>query len=210
MDPEQASPPIESEEDKVHNPLKRKIGRRHFLAVAGIASAAAGLAGCQTPPPVPPAPTAAPPAVQPATPAPAPTPVAQTAPATYARTNLVKLSGLKVGQPTSANYPDANSPILLLKLGKKVPGGVGPDGDVVAYSQLCTHFGCPLTYKADTQILACGCHYSSFDPARGGMQVIGQATTNLPEVVLEVNGDDVIAVGMRGLIWGRQSNLQAF
>ena len=34
-----------------------------------------------------------------------------------------------------ATYPDEQSPIVLLKLGRRVPDGVGPDGDVVAYNR---------------------------------------------------------------------------
>jgi Rieske Fe-S protein len=32
--------------------------------------------------------------------------------------------------------------------GRTVPGGVGPNRDIVAYSTMCTHMGCPLAYDA--------------------------------------------------------------
>ncbi len=35
------------------------------------------------------------------------------------------------------SYPDADSPGVLLKLGSRVEGGAGPDGDIVAFSTLC-------------------------------------------------------------------------
>jgi arsenite oxidase small subunit len=39
--------------------------------------------------------------------------------------------------------------------------------------------------------------------------VCGQATENLPQIVLEYNArnDAVVAVGVEGLIYGRQSNM---
>jgi arsenite oxidase small subunit len=162
------------------------ISRRHFLAIAGIggtAVVAGGLAACQTNAP-------------------------QAGQSAFPATTLAKLTDLKVGQVTQAKYPDDKSPVMLLKLGQRVPDGVGPDGDVVAYSSICTHLGCSVAWTPDTKVLSCPCHFSSFDPARGGIMVMGQATANLPQLILKISGGDVVATGMRGLIWGRQTNLQ--
>ena len=123
-----------------------------------------------------------------------------------AERKVARLRDLETGKPLTAAYPDEHSPIIVLKLGHRIDDGVGPERDIVAYSSFCTHMGCPLTYRADKKILACPCHFSSFDPAHGGLQIIGQATTNLPQIVLETRGQDVYAVGIRGLVWGRQSN----
>lgn len=123
---------------------------------------------------------------------------------------VAKLRDLHPGRPVTAAYPDPKSPIIVLKLGHPVDDGVGPERDIVAYSSFCTHMGCPVTYKPERKLLACPCHFSSFDPAHGGLQVIGQASTNLPQIVLEARGENVYAVGIRGLIWGRQSNAQRF
>jgi arsenite oxidase small subunit len=47
-----------------------------------------------------------------------------------------------------------------------------------------------------------------FDAAKGGLIVIGQATDNLPQLELEVDAKgDIYAVGVRGLIYGRQANI---
>jgi arsenite oxidase small subunit len=159
---------------------RRGVPRKNFLRFAG-ATAAAAAAGAASSPP---ATAAGPPAER----------------------AIAKLSELKVGQAFPAAYPDPSSPIVILKLGHRVDGGVGPDGDVVAYSSFCTHQGCGVAYHADRKILACPCHFSSFDPATGGMQIIGQATTHLPQIVLKTNGDRLYAIGVRGLIWGRQDN----
>ena len=55
---------------------------------------------------------------------------------TYPSNKLGNLSALKVNEPMDIAYPDDSSPGILLKLGTKVDGGAGPDGDVVAFSVL--------------------------------------------------------------------------
>ena len=47
-------------------------------------------------------------------------------------------------KPMAFSYPDGASPCLAIKMGAAVPGGVGPNHDIVAYSTMCTHMGCPL------------------------------------------------------------------
>jgi arsenite oxidase small subunit len=96
-----------------------------------------------------------------------------------------------------------------VKTGKPVPGGVGPDADIVAYSSLCTHMGCPVNYDAAERIFKCPCHYSMFDAELSGEMICGQATENLPQIELRYNAKDgsISAVSVNGLIYGRQSNL---
>ncbi|MBN9279529.1 MAG: arsenate reductase (azurin) small subunit [Hyphomicrobium sp.] len=105
-------------------------------------------------------------------------------------------------------YPDKSSPGVLIKLGTRVPGGVGPAGDIVAFSTLCPHKGFPLSYVAGEKTLTCPGHYSVFDCEKGGLQVMGQATQNLPQFMLRVaaNGD-IFAEGVDELIYGRLSNV---
>jgi arsenite oxidase small subunit len=116
---------------------------------------------------------------------------------------------LKVNQPQAFTYPDASSPCIAIKLGTKVEGGVGPDGDIVAYSVLCTHMGCPVSYDATQRTFKCPCHYSTFDAENRGQMVCGQATENLPRILLryEKTSDSVRAVGVDGLIYGRVTNV---
>ncbi len=134
--------------------------------------------------------------------------------ARYPRMLIGKLSALKAGTPVNFNYPDkgANSGSLLIKLGALAGGGIGPDQDVVAFNSLCTHMGGPMagSYKAEDQVLGpCPLHQSTFDLTRHGMIVGGHATESLPQVLLELEGDDIYAVGMLGLIYGRYDNLKA-
>lgn len=119
------------------------------------------------------------------------------------------LADLREDQPLHFNYPDPSSPCALVKTGRKTRGGVGPDGDIVAYSTLCTHMGCPVTYSAEERTFKCPCHFSVFDAELQGQMVSGQATVNLPRILLDYQAEDgsIRAVGVTGLIYGRQANL---
>lgn len=138
-------------------------------------------------------------------------PAAAQTPATqgYPNTALGRGAELKTGVPVSFNYPDAASPCVLLKTGATTLGGIGPQQDIVAYSILCTHRGCPVAYDATARTFKCPCHFSIFDPDKGGQQVCGQATVNLPQIVLDYDAaaDRIAAVAVTGLIYGRVSNL---
>jgi arsenite oxidase small subunit len=45
-------------------------------------------------------------------------------------------------------------------------------------------------------------HLTTFDLTRHGMVISGHATESLPQIVLEVQGDDIYAVGVQGLVYG--------
>ena len=127
----------------------------------------------------------------------------------YPKRSVGKGTGMPVNQVVNFFYPDASSPCVAIRMGSKVPGGVGPNGDIVAYSTLCTHMGCPVQYDGGTKTFKCNCHFSIFDPENGGQMVCGQATEDLPRVLLDYDSksDTVTAVGIDGLIYGRQANV---
>lgn len=125
----------------------------------------------------------------------------------YPVLDVAKVSALKVDEPLTFTYPDASSPAILVRLRQGAPGGVGPGNSIVAYSMLCTHKGCPVAYRPERKLMICPCHWSSFDPAKRGEMVIGQASQSLPQVVLRVTGETVQAVGVDGLIYGRHVNI---
>ena len=144
------------------------------------------------------------------------TPFAQEVPgvvATYPRKLVTKLSALKQDKPFDFQYPDKGtySENMIVKLGVEAGGGIGPDKDVVAFNYACTHQGSSLegTYKADTKSLgACPLHLSTYDLTRHGILISGQAYQSLPQILLELEGDRVFAVGIFGLVFGRYDNLQ--
>lgn len=126
----------------------------------------------------------------------------------YPPSKLANVRDLKVNEPKDITYPDADSPGVLLKLGTPVEGGAGPDGDIVAFSTLCPHKGFPLSYVTGDKTLSCPGHYSRFDVEKGGLQIFGHATQNLPQfrLVVDQNGD-IHAVAVDELIYGRLSNV---
>ena len=63
-------------------------------------------------------------------------------------------------------------------------------GEFVAYSAVCTHAGCTVAYK-DGQ-LACPCHGSLFDAAKGAEVISGPAQTPLPEIPIDVRDGQIV------------------
>ncbi len=133
----------------------------------------------------------------------------------YPRKKIGRLSQLKDNQPMDFNYPDngQNSQCFVVKMdGAKAGGGIGPQRDVVAFSYLCTHQGGFLNGKyqavGEHRVLGqCPLHLSTYDLTRHGIIVSGQAYQSIPQVLLELDGDDIYAVGMMGLLFGRSENL---
>jgi len=127
----------------------------------------------------------------------------------YPRKRIAAASKLATNAPMNFTFPDAASPCALVRMGSPVPGGVGPDRDIVAYSTMCTHMGCPLAYDPGDKLFKCGCHFSMFDAEKEGQMICGQATENLPRVVLRYNAkdDSITAVSIDGMLYGRQANI---
>ena len=128
----------------------------------------------------------------------------------HPRVKVATLSALSDGDVVDFKYPTELSAVSLVKLGRRADGGIGPDGDVVAFGTDCTHMGCPLagTFKVEHGILGpCGCHFTTFDLGRRGSVVLGQATENLPQILLDLDGDDIYAVGTLGILYGFRDNL---
>ncbi|MCH7793519.1 MAG: arsenate reductase (azurin) small subunit [Proteobacteria bacterium] len=127
--------------------------------------------------------------------------------AAYPVVEVARLADLAPGATLDFAYPDDNSPALLIRLPEPADGGIGPEGDIVAFSILCTHKGCPVSYKPEHKMLICPCHWSTFDPAKAGVLVIGQASQGLPRIRLRIADDRIQAVGVDGLIYGRHTNI---
>jgi len=123
---------------------------------------------------------------------------------------VAQISDLTPNQPVTFNYPLDNEPNLLVKLGRKADGGVGPDGDIVAFSGICQHLGCIFgfqsqgtspqcnsSYTADRPVGYCCCHGSVFDLTHGATVIAGPSPRSQPQVILEVDSSgNVFATGM--------------
>lgn len=57
--------------------------------------------------------------------------------------------------------------------------------NIVAYSKICTHVGCPVAlYEQTTHHILCPCHQSTFDAADGAKVIFGPAARPLPQLPL--------------------------
>jgi Rieske Fe-S protein len=67
---------------------------------------------------------------------------------------------------------------------------------IVAFSSLCTHYGCPITtlHPSKTQIV-CNCHGSIFDAANRGAVSQGPATRRLAMLPLTVKDGAIVVAG---------------
>ncbi|MDH2899759.1 MAG: Rieske 2Fe-2S domain-containing protein [archaeon] len=131
----------------------------------------------------------------------------------FPKTLVASLSSLQVNQPIYFNYPLGDEPNILVKLGVAVTDGVGPNSDIVAYSQICQHLGCLYafqakgsspkcnsSYTAAGPIGYCCCHGSVYDFANDAKVLSGPAPHPVPRVVLDVDSSgNIYAVGMSGV-----------
>ena len=169
-------------------------GKRTFLKIAVVASGllAAGAAGSVARSLI------------------SPSPAAASTPTAFPRVKVANLSDLAVGVPVVFNYPLDTEPNALVKLGQRATNGIGPDGDIVAFSLVCQHLGCiwgvlspgasppcNTSYKAPEPVGYCCCHGSVFDLTNAARVVGGPAPRPQPQVTLELDTSGAIyAVGM--------------
>jgi ubiquinol-cytochrome c reductase iron-sulfur subunit len=66
-------------------------------------------------------------------------------------------------------------------------------GNLVAYSKICTHAGCPASlYEQQTNRLLCPCHQSQFSIVDNAEPIFGPATRKLPMLPIKVDDDGFI------------------
>jgi len=91
---------------------------------------------------------------------------------------IARTSRVPVG--SAARFTNSGSPAVLVHL---------PNGKFAAYSALCTHQGCTVTYQ-NGQLL-CPCHGSVFDPSKGGAVLSGPALSPLPQIPIKEQGGGI-------------------
>lgn len=172
-----------TDDERTPNPEACRVTRRRFIqttGAAGVGAAASSVVGARA---------------------------AVAAAKDYPVKPIVAVDDLAPGTTVPFTYPDDRSPALLLRMTEAVMGGVGPDSSIVAFSSLCTHKGCPVIYRPEHRLLICPCHWSTFDPAKAGGLVIGQASQALARIELRIESGMAVATGVDGLVYGRHTNL---
>ncbi|HEY2522996.1 MAG TPA: Rieske 2Fe-2S domain-containing protein [Streptosporangiaceae bacterium] len=62
--------------------------------------------------------------------------------------------------------------------------------NIVAYSKICTHVGCPAAlYEQTTHKILCPCHQSTFDATRGATVLFGPAPRPLPQLPITTDAE---------------------
>lgn len=95
---------------------------------------------------------------------------------------LAPLDDVPEGDSFLFRYPSEDDPAILVHL---------PGGELVAYSQKCTHLGCVVFWKPETTELVCPCHEGFFAP-RTGEPTAGPPERPLPRIDVEVRDDGMI------------------
>lgn len=129
----------------------------------------------------------------------------------WPKIKVANASDLQPNTPVPFNYPLTGTPNILVKVGQKVPNGVGPDQDIIAFSTVCQHLGCIVAYQAPGTSPSCNtgfkasgpagyccCHGGVYDFTNGAKVLAGPPPNPLPFVVLEYDDStgDVYATKM--------------
>jgi arsenite oxidase small subunit len=177
------SSPEEPEREQTGNDKVADTSRRDFLKIAMTLSAVMAVGGIGT--------------VLKSISNPAP---GLAAALTFPRVKVAHTS-ISVNSPVYFYYPLDNEPNFLVKLGQKAAGGVGPNQDIVAFSQICQHLGCNVAYSAQGYnggpAGKCPCHGSVFNLLQSASVASGPSPRSLPQVQLDVDSSgNIFAVGM--------------
>ena len=130
---------------------------------------------------------------------------------TYPRKKIATLSELKNDTPITFRYPEDSIHFsnFIVKLNAEAGKGVGVHNDIVAFNSFCPHMGGPLTgvYNKEYKVAGpCPLHLTTFDLTRHGMVISGHATQSLPQILLEIEGNNIYATGVLGLVYGLNEN----
>lgn len=113
-------------------------------------------------------------------------------PEIYPRQVVARVGEIPVGGVKLFRYPNPKEQCLLVRTA---------ENEYVAYSQKCTHLSCAVYYSNEDRQLICPCHNGRFS-IRDGAVIQGPPTRALPHVVLQREGQALIAIGMSGKLEG--------
>jgi nitrite reductase/ring-hydroxylating ferredoxin subunit len=99
---------------------------------------------------------------------------------------IAPVADVPVGSVRLFAFPGPHDPCILVRTA---------EDHFVAYSQKCTHLSCTVYFEAAKGTLECPCHNGRFAAADGRV-LAGPPPRPLPRVVVERDGDFLVAVGM--------------
>ena len=105
-------------------------------------------------------------------------------PAKQTEAVVKKVTAAKVGElapNTSKIFKFGSSPGILINT---------QDGELRAFSAICTHLTCSVIYESDTETLLCPCHNGRFDLS--GNVVSGPPPSPLESYNVEISGEDIV------------------
>ena len=105
-------------------------------------------------------------------------PPASAEPATH---SVVAAQASQVGPNSGMLFKFGSKPGILIRT---------PEGELQAFSAVCTHLDCTVQYKSDTSQLWCACHNGVYDLA--GNVVSGPPPRPLERLVVNQRGEDVV------------------
>ena len=104
----------------------------------------------------------------------------------YQRTVVARIGEIPVGGVKLFQYPKQGEQCIMVRTA---------EDSYVAYSQKCTHLSCAVFYSREQNRLECPCHQGYF-AIQDGSVLQGPPTRPLPRVILERNGEELIAIRM--------------
>ncbi len=105
----------------------------------------------------------------------------------FDRVRIASLDQLEPGKAFEFSYPRKEDFCLLVQ---------PTPGTYKAYSRRCTHLSCPVEWQPTASRFYCPCHNGAFSPKDGAV-LMGPPQRPLPEILLEVDGEAIYAVGVR-------------
>jgi cytochrome b6-f complex iron-sulfur subunit len=100
-------------------------------------------------------------------------------------------SGGKIPAGKLADLPPGKGAVVAV--GSKPAIVVNTEQGVRAFSAICTHLGCIVTFDDLSSTIVCPCHDGRFSPATGAV-VSGPPPTPLAPLEVSVEGEDIFIV----------------
>lgn len=105
-------------------------------------------------------------------------------PPKQSQVEVSQVTAAKVGElaPNSSKiFKFGNSPGILINT---------KNGELIAFSAVCTHLTCTVIYEEDNESILCPCHNGRFD--LGGNVISGPPPSPLEAYNVEILGDEIV------------------